>query len=278
MLRTGNRFGTRALRIALGLEYDGAAFCGWQTQPDGCAVQDALERALSGVAGKSIETVCAGRTDAGVHALAQVVHFDVDVKRSPSAWVRGGNALLPDAIAVSWARAVSPDFHARFSATGRRYVYWLLNRAQRPGLLRGRVGWFYRHLDELAMQQAAQHLIGSHDFSAFRAAECQAKTPVKTLRQLEICRRGDLIRFEFAADAFLQHMVRNIVGALVDVGSGRQPPGWIGEVLESRDRNRAAPTFAASGLYLAAVEYDASWALPSRPDIASFEELLIAAE
>ena len=278
MLRTGNRLGTRALRIALGLEYDGAAFCGWQTQPDGCAVQDALERALSGVAGKNIETICAGRTDAGVHALAQVVHFDVDVERSQSAWIRGGNALLPDAIAVNWARAVSPDFHARFSATGRRYVYWLLNRAQRPGLLRGRVGWFYRHLDELAMQQAAQHLIGSHDFSAFRAAECQAKTPVKTLRQLEICRRGDLIRFEFAADAFLQHMVRNIVGALVHVGSGRQRVGWIGEVLESRDRNLAAPTFAASGLYLAAVEYDASWALPSRPDIASLEELLIAAE
>jgi tRNA pseudouridine38-40 synthase len=278
LLRTGNRLGTAALRIALGLEYDGAAFCGWQTQPDGCAVQDALERALSGVAGKNIETTCAGRTDAGVHALAQVVHFDVDVERSQSAWIRGGNALLSDAIAVNWVRTVSPDFHARFSATGRRYVYWLLNRAQRPGLLRGRVGWCYRHLDELAMQQAAQHLIGSHDFSAFRAAECQAKTPVKTLRQLEICRRGDLIRFEFAADAFLQHMVRNIVGALVHVGSGRQPVGWIGEVLESRDRNLAARTFTASGLYLAAVEYDASWALPSRPDIASLEELLIAAE
>jgi tRNA pseudouridine38-40 synthase len=274
----GNRFGTRALRIALGLEYDGAAFCGWQTQPDGCAVQDALERALSEVAGENIETVCAGRTDAGVHALAQVAHFDVDVERPPTAWIRGGNALLPDAIAVNWARAVSPDFHARFSATGRRYVYWLLNRAQRPGLLRGRVGWFYRHLDERAMQQAAQCLIGSHDFSAFRAAECQAKTPVKSLRQLEICRHGDLIRFEFAADAFLQHMVRNIVGSLVIVGSGRQPAAWIGEVLESRDRNRAAPTFAASGLYLAAVEYDASWALPSHPDIASLEETLLAAE
>lgn len=274
----GNRFGTHALRIALGLEYDGAVFCGWQTQPDGCAVQDALERALSEVADKNIETVCAGRTDAGVHALAQVVHFDVDVERPSSAWIRGGNALLPDAIAVNWARAVSPDFHARFSATGRRYVYWLLNRAQRPGLLRGRVGWFYRHLDEKAMRQAAQCLIGSHDFSAFRAAECQAKTPVKTLRQLEICRRGELIRFEFAADAFLQHMVRNIVGSLVYVGSGRQPAAWIGEVLESRDRNRAAPTFAALGLYLAAVEYDASWALPAHPDIASLEETLLAAE
>jgi len=278
LLRSGNRFGTSALRIALGLEYDGAAFCGWQTQPDGCAVQDALQRALSEVAGKSIETVCAGRTDAGVHALAQVVHFDVDVDRPSSAWVRGGNALLPDAIAVNWARAVSPEFHARFSATGRRYVFWLLNRPQRPGLLRGRVGWFYRRLDERAMQQAAQYLIGNHDFSAFRAADCQAKTPVRTLRQVDICRRGDLVRFEFAADAFLQHMVRNIVGSLVYVGSGRQSAAWIGEVLGSRDRNRAAPTFAASGLYLAAVEYDASWALPSHPNIASLEETLLAAE
>jgi len=276
LLRTGNRFGTRALRIALGLEYDGAAFCGWQTQPDGCAVQDALERALSGVAGKNIETTCAGRTDAGVHALAQVVHFDVDVERSPSAWIRGGNALLPDAIAVNWARAVSPDFHARFSATGRRYVYWLLNRAQRPGLLRGRVGWFYRHLDEQAMQQAAQHLIGSHDFSAFRAAECQAKTPVKTLRQLEICRRSDLIRFEFAADAFLQHMVRNIVGSLVYVGCGRQPSAWLEELLQSHDRTRAAPTFSPAGLYLAAVDYDPVWALPPQPDVESIEDAIFA--
>ena len=270
--------GIRALRIALGLEYEGSGFCGWQSQPGGCAVQDALERALAQVAGKTIETVCAGRTDAGVHALAQVVHFDVDLERPPSAWIRGGNALLPDSVAVNWARRVSPDFHARFSATGRRYVYWLLNRAQRPGLLRGRVGWFYRRLDERAMLQGAQCLVGSHDFSAFRAAECQAKSPLKTLRQLEISRRGDLIRFEFAADAFLQHMVRNIVGSLVYVGSGRQPPAWINEILESRDRNRAAPPFAASGLYLAAVEYDASWGLPSHPHVASIEEMLLAAE
>jgi len=274
----GNRFGTRVLRIALGLEYDGAAFCGWQTQPDGCAVQDALERALSGVADRNIETVCAGRTDAGVHALAQVVHFDVDVERPPSAWIRGGNALLPDAVAVTWARVVSAEFHARFSATGRRYVYWLLNRAQRPGLLRGRVGWYYRRLDERAMQQAAQCLIGEHDFSAFRAAECQAKSPVRTLRNWAIEQCGARLSFEFTADAFLQHMVRNIVGSLVHVGSGRQRAAWIGEVLESRDRNRAAPTFAPSGLYLAAVEYDASWALPSHADIASVEEVLLAAE
>jgi len=266
------------MRIALGLEYDGAAFCGWQTQAGGCAVQDALERALSEVAGKNVETVCAGRTDAGVHALAQVVHFDIDVERPPNAWIRGGNALLPDTIAVNWARAVSPEFHARFSATGRRYVYWLLNRAQRPGLLQRRVGWFYRHLDERAMQQAAQFLLGVHDFSAFRAADCQAKTPVRTLRQLEICRRGNLIRFEITADAFLQHMVRNIVGSLVCVGSGSKPAAWVGEVLESRDRKLAAPTFSAAGLYLAAVEYDASWALPMQPDVASLEETLLAAE
>ena len=241
-------------------------------------MQDALQRALSQVAGKSIETVCAGRTDAGVHALAQVVHFDVDVDRPSSAWVRGGNALLPDAIAVNWAHAVSPEFHARFSATGRRYVFWLLNRPQRPGLLRGRVGWFYRRLDERAMQQAAQCLIGNHDFSAFRAADCQAKTPGRTLRRLEISRRGDLVRFEFSADGFLQHMVRNIVGSLVYVGCGRQRAAWIAEVLGSRDRNRAAPTFAASGLYLAAVEYDPSWELPSHPDIAGLEETLLAAQ
>ncbi len=266
------------MRIALGLEYDGAEFCGWQTQPDRCAVQDALERALSEVSGTNIETVCAGRTDAGVHALAQVVHFDVDVERPASAWVRGVNALLPEAIAVNWARTVSPDFHARFSATGRRYVYWLLNRAQRPGLLRGRVGWSYQPLDDGAMRLAAGYLIGEHDFSAFRAAECQAKTPVRTLRQLEVGRHGDLIRFEISADAFLQHMVRNIVGSLAYVGSGRQPAAWIGEVLESRDRNHAAPTFAASGLYLAAVEYDASWSLPPHPDIASLEQTLLATE
>ena len=270
--------GIRGLRIALGLEYEGVGFCGWQSQPNGCAVQDALERALTQVAAENIVTVCAGRTDAGVHALAQVVHFDIEVERPALAWIRGANALLPDSVAVNWACAVRPDFHARFSATGRRYVYWVLNRAQRPGLLRGRVGWFYRRLDERAMQQGAQCLIGSHDFSAFRAAECQAKTPVKTLRQLEISRRGDLIRFEFSADAFLQHMVRNIVGALVYVGSGRQPPAWINELLESRDRTRAAPTFTASGLYLAAVEYDASWGLPSNPDVASLEGMLLAAE
>ncbi len=266
-----------AVRIALGLEYDGAAFCGWQTQPGGCGVQNALERALSGVAGEEIETACAGRTDAGVHAIAQVAHFDTSVERPLSAWTRGTNALLPQSVAVTWACAVDGEFHARFCATGRRYVYWLLSRPQRPGLLSGRVGWTHRVLDENSMREAAQCLLGEHDFSAFRAAECQARTPVKIMREVVIARRGDLIRCEFAADAFLQHMVRNIVGSLVYVGSGRQPANWIRDLLDSRDRTRAAPTFSPAGLYLAAVEYDAIWAIPPSPDAGRIEDIVLAA-
>ena len=265
-----------ALRIVLGLEYDGGAFCGWQSQPDRCGVQDALETALSGVADQKIETVCAGRTDAGVHALAQVVHFDSDAQRPLTAWIRGANALLPQSVAVLWSRSLESDFHARFSATGRRYVYWLLSRAQRPGLLNSRTGWTHLRLDEAAMREAAASLLGEHDFSAFRAAQCQAKTPVKTLRELSVTRRGDMIRFEFAANAFLQHMVRNIVGSLVYVGSGRQPADWIRQLLDSRDRTRAAPTFSPAGLYLAGVEYDASWALPPNPDLRRIEDQMLA--
>jgi tRNA pseudouridine38-40 synthase len=264
------------LRIAIGIEYDGAAFCGWQTQPGGCGVQDALEQALSGVAGQRIETACAGRTDTGVHAIGQVAHFDTTSQRPLSAWTRGANALLPSGVAVTWSRQVGDGFHARFSASGRRYVYWLLSRPQRPGLLSGRVGWTHRALDETAMQAAAQCLLGEHDFSAFRAAECQAKTPVRTMRELRISRRGDLLRLEFAADAFLQHMVRNIVGSLVYVGSGRQPAQWIRDLLEGRDRTRAAPTFSPAGLYLAAVEYDAAWNLPTSADAGRIEDLLAA--
>ena len=240
-------------------------------------MQDALEQALSGVAGEKIETACAGRTDAGVHAIAQVAHFDTVVERPLSAWTRGTNALLAQSVAVTWARAVDPKFHARFSATGRRYVYWLLSRPQRPGLLSGRAGWTHRALDEAAMGEAAQCLLGQHDFSAFRAAECQARTPVKTMREVVITRRGDLIRFEFAADAFLQHMVRNIVGSLVYVGSGRHPVGWIRDLLETRDRTRAAPTFSPAGLYLAAVEYDAGWAIPPNPDAGRIEDIVLSA-
>ena len=264
------------MRIALGLEYDGSAFCGWQTQPQGCGVQDSLDGVLSGVAGDRIVTACAGRTDAGVHALAQVVHFDTAAQRPLSAWTRGANALLPEAVSVTWSKQVGEDFHARFSATGRRYVYWLLNRPQRPGLMHRRIGWFHQTLDIDAMRRAARCMIGEHDFSAFRAAECQARSPVKVLRELQITRRGETVRFEFAADAFLQHMVRNIVGSLVYIGCSRQPSEWMGELLQSRDRTRAAPTFSAAGLYLAAVDYDAVWALPPCPDVEAVEDAMLA--
>ena len=260
----------------MGLEYDGGAFCGWQSQQGGCGVQDALEQALSGVAGMPVETACAGRTDAGVHALGQVAHFDTAANRRLSAWTRGANALLPQGVAVIWAREVDGDFHARFSATGRRYVYWLLSRPQRPGLLSGRVGWTHRRLDEAAMDEAVRSVLGQHDFSAFRAAECQAKTPLKYLREAHVARRGDLIRFEFAADAFLQHMVRNMVGSLVYIGSGRRHVSWMRELLESRNRTLAAPTFSPSGLYLAAVEYEAGWGLPPAPEVSRVEETMLA--
>ncbi|MDW8323146.1 MAG: tRNA pseudouridine(38-40) synthase TruA [Burkholderiales bacterium] len=251
-----------AVRIALGLEYDGRAFCGWQTQPGGCAVQDALEQALAAVHTAPVRCTVAGRTDAGVHALLQVVHFDAARPRPIEAWVRGVNAHLPAAMAVLWARAVADDFHARYSALQRTYRYVLLNRRVRPALLAGRVGWQHGRLDEVRMREAAALLVGRHDFSAFRAAECQAKSPVRELYVAEVSRRGDFLLFEFRANAFLHHQVRNMVGALVWVGLGRRPVEWIGELLESRDRRLAAATFAPDGLYLADIGYDAHWGLP----------------
>lgn len=251
------------MRIAIGLEYDGSRFCGWQTQPSGCAVQDVLERALGGIAGTSVATTCAGRTDAGVHAVAQVVHFDTVSVRPLSAWTRGTNALLPDAVSVIWARVVADDFHARFSALSRSYRYVLLARRERPGLLHGRVGWWHGSLDVEAMQAASRALMGEHDFSAFRAAECQARSPVRTLAELCVRREGDLVSMDFRANAFLHHMVRNIVGALVYVGAGRKPVEWVAELLASRDRRRGAPTFAPDGLYLTGVEYSPDTGLPS---------------
>jgi tRNA pseudouridine38-40 synthase len=250
------------MRIALGIEYDGAAFCGWQTQPGGCAAQDHLETALARIAGAGIETTCAGRTDAGVHALGQVVHFDPAVERPLNAWVRGANAFLPPALAVTWAHPVDAGFHARYSARARCYRYLLLNRAVRPAADQHRVGWFHVPLDVDRMRQAARHLIGEHDFSAFRSSECQARSPVRNLARLEIRRRGDYVVFEMTANAFLHHMVRNIVGSLVYVGSGRCAPGWLAQVLAGRDRRAAAPTFAASGLYLVRVLYDPHWEIP----------------
>lgn len=257
-----------AIRVALGLEYDGSAFCGWQTQPETCAVQDKLEAALAQLAGERVPTVCAGRTDAGVHALGQVVHFDTRAARPLSAWLRGTNALLPAHVAVTWAHVVGGEFHARYSARERRYRYVLLNRAVRPAADRGRVGWFHLPLNLARMQAAAARLIGEHDFSAFRSSECQARSPVRELRRLDIERRGDYVVFDFAANAYLHHMVRNIVGALVYVGKGRHAPEWVAEVLAGRDRTRAAPTFDAAGLYLTRVVYDDAWGLPAAADAA----------
>jgi tRNA pseudouridine38-40 synthase len=255
-------------RIALGLEYDGSRFLGWQTQPGGGTVQDALEAALASIAGEKLGVTCAGRTDRGVHARAQVVHFDTSVQRPDSAWMRGVNALLPDSIAVLWAQPVSPDFHARYAARSRTYRYVLVNRPVRPALAAHYAGWHHVPLDVAPMREAAAHLIGEHDFSAFRAAECQAKSPVRTLHELRIESEGERIDFVLRANAWLQHMVRNIVGLLVYVGNGRQPPQWAKSVLESRDRKLGAPTFAAEGLYLDAVEYEARWNLPARQDSA----------
>jgi tRNA pseudouridine38-40 synthase len=251
------------MRIALGLEYDGSRFHGWQTQADGTGVQDVVERALTSIAGAPVSAVAAGRTDAGVHATMQVVHSDSDARRDDTAWVRGVNALLPSSVAVRWALGVPAEFHARFAATGRHYTYLLLDRPVRPALLSGRVGWYHRPLALDAMRSAAEALLGRHDFSAFRAAECQAKSPTRMLDRLDIAREDDMIRLDFHADAFLHHMVRNIVGALVYVGNGRQPPSWIAELLAARDRTRAAPTFAADGLYLTGVDYPQRWNLPA---------------
>jgi len=252
------------MRIALGLEYDGSRFLGWQTQPGGGTVQDALQSALAAIAGHAVATICAGRTDRGVHARQQVVHFDTDAVRPLSAWVRGVNALLPESVAVLWAAVVDEAFHARYSALSRTYRYVLVNRAVRPALAAPYAGWFYLPLDLQAMRQAAALLVGEHDFSAFRSAECQAKSPVRTLYSIDIASEGEEIDFVFRANAFLHHMVRNLVGTLVYVGKGKNPPGWVSEVLSSRERQRAAPTFSPCGLYLENVEYSDSWGLPDR--------------
>lgn len=252
------------MRIALGLEYDGSGFFGWQSQAGGNTVQDALEAALTTVAGQPVRVVCAGRTDAGVHATAQVAHFDIAVSRPLMAWVRGVNAHLPRSIAVRWAVPVADDFHARFAARARSYRYLLLNRPERPGLLAGKVGWCHRPLDLAAMRKAAACLPGEHDFSSFRAAGCQAKTPIKTLYRFDIERQGELVVFDCCANAFLHHMVRNLVGALVYVGMGRMRPDDFVRLLDARDRRLGAPTYAPDGLYLTGVEYDERWALPQQ--------------
>ena len=249
-------------RMAIGIEYDGSPWHGWQKQPDGKTVQNRLEQAIERFTGENITLIGAGRTDSGVHAIEQVAHLDTTVHRDAFSWVRGVNSFLDHSIALRWACEVPGDFHARNSALARRYRYLLYNNPVRSPLSRKRAGWFFRPLEVEAMQDAARFLLGEHDFSAFRASECQAATPVKTMQDISIERQADLLVFEFEASAFLQHMVRNIVGSLIYVGKGEHDPSWIKTLLEGKDRNRAAPTFMPDGLYLVKVRYDAKWNLP----------------
>jgi len=250
--------------MALGIAYSGQRYHGWQSQPGGLTLQDHVEAALTAFAAAPVATVCAGRTDTGVHALNQVVHFDAPVERDRFSWVRGTNRYLPRDIALQWCQPVADDFHARYSATGRRYRYVLLESAVRPALEDGRCGWVFRPLDGPAMRTAAECLLGEQDFSSFRASECQAKSPVKTMRAITIVRHGAYWRFDFDANAFLHHMVRNVMGCLVAVGTGSRPPGWLAEVVAARSREAAAPTFAPDGLYFAGPYYDARHAIPDR--------------
>jgi len=250
------------MRIALGVSYRGHAYQGWQSQAGGRTVQDCLEHALAQFADEPVRTVCAGRTDAGVHALNQVVHFDTEVARAPFSWVRGSNRFLPADIAVQWCLPVSRDFHARNQARGRRYRFVVLQSAVRPALESGLVGWVVHPLDGEAMERAVERLVGEQDFSSFRSAECQAASPVKTLRSISIARRGAYWRFDFDANAFLHHMVRNLVGLLLEVGKGAAPPERAREQLESRQRRLGAPTAPAHGLYFWQAHYPPQFGLP----------------
>ncbi|UXI66962.1 tRNA pseudouridine(38-40) synthase TruA [Tahibacter amnicola] len=251
------------MRIALGVEYDGTDFLGWQRLGTGRTVQGVLEEALSFVANTPIEVTCAGRTDAGVHGRCQVVHFDTDVQRQDRGWILGTNSRLPTEVAVRWLRHVPDAFHARFSARARRYRYTLLNRPIRPALDARFVAWERLPLDVERMQAGAQHLIGEHDFNAFRTVACQAPNPVRTIHALQIERDDDRIHFEIQANAFLHHMVRNIIGSLLPVGLGERPPEWVGEVLRGRDRALAGPTAPACGLTFLRPLYPDEFGLPA---------------
>jgi tRNA pseudouridine38-40 synthase len=251
------------VRVALGVEYAGDAFEGWQSQRHGRTVQDHLEHAIGKIAGHPVRLHCAGRTDAGVHATAQVAHFDTHVERPLSSWVRGVNSSLRVPVSVRWAVEVDDRFHARFGAMARRYRYILHNCPIKPSLLAGRVGWYHVPLDVAPMAEAIQSLVGMHDFSTFRAAGCQAKSPIKLMHEAAVGRDGDYLVFDFHASGFLHHMVRNLVGALVYIGKGHYSPEWLAQTLVSRDRSLAAPTFMAEGLYLCGVDFPPHWPLPN---------------
>ena len=250
------------MRVALGVSYRGSGYNGWQSQSDGRTVQDVLEKGLAAFAAQPIRTVCAGRTDAGVHGINQVIHFDTEVERESFSWVRGSNRYLPPDIAIQWCRFPGDTFHARYTARGRRYAYLLLESAVRPAIESGQCGWVFRSLDQGAIEAAAARLIGEHDFTSFRSSECQAASPVKTLREITVQRRGAYWRFEFEASAFLHHMVRNLMGCLLAVGSGVRSADWVSEVLAARDRKVAAPTFAPDGLYFLGPTYDPGFDIP----------------
>ena len=252
------------MRIALGVSYNGGNYQGWQSQPSGLTIQDKLEHALGTFTAQRVSTLCAGRTDAGVHGLMQVVHFDTELERDTYSWVRGTNANLPRDIAVQWAVKTTSAFHCRASAKSRRYAYVLLESPIRPSVDSGRVGWTFNALNENAMRQAADLLLGEHDFTSFRAAQCQALSPVKTMMDISLHKRGTYWRIEFEANAFLHHMIRNIMGCLVLIGQGKKPPRWMQEVLEARSRKAAAPTFSPDGLYFLGPRYDAHWGMPER--------------
>ena len=250
------------MRIAAIVEYDGSSFSGWQRQENARSIQGVVEEALSHVANEPIQVITAGRTDAGVHALAQVIHFNTSATRSEYSWVRGANSNLPTEVALLWAGQVDEGFHARFSATGRHYHYVILNRPIRPTYLAQRITHEYRLLDITPMQQAAQYLLGEHDFTSFRATECQAKSPVRELRALNITRHGDMVHIHAYANAFLQHMVRNLAGVLTTIGAGEREPGWAKEVLVARDRAAGGITAAPDGLYLREIEYPEAFKIP----------------
>lgn len=250
------------MRIALGIEYNGTNYYGWQRQRDVVSVQEKLEQALTKVAAEPIGVLCAGRTDSGVHGTGQVVHFDTNVIRKDAAWTMGVNANLPDDIAVRWSHHVSEEFHARFSATARRYRYIIYNHNLRPGILKNGVSHYHGQLDEKLMHLAGQYLLGENDFTSFRAAHCQANTPWRNIMHLEVVRQGTYIIIDIKANAFVHHMVRNIAGSLISVGLGEKPPEWISWLLEQRNRNLAAPTAKAAGLYLVEVDYPQEFGLP----------------
>lgn len=254
-------------RIACRIEYNGSQYNGWQSQPhlDVQTVQQELEQALGNVANAAVRVHCAGRTDTGVHGHSQIIHFDTPVERAPKAWVLGANASLPRGVRVHWAVAVDDSFHARFSAQSRRYRYIIANVLVRPAMLAGQVTWYRYPLDATVMHEAAQALLGEQDFSAFRAAACQSSTPMRNIHSVDVSRRGDLVVIDVKANAFLHHMVRNIAGSLMAIGSGRQQPGWIAELLQARDRSRAAETAPPDGLYLVEVEYPENFGLPRTP-------------